>query len=54
MEKRGVELVEEEDQTKTAGKTKTCPDCGGVLNPKDLRYCDNCGTKPFEKRPQER
>lgn len=46
MEKLGVVL--DDDKTKTATKGKNCPKCGRKV---DGPYCDNCGTEPFEKRP---
>ena len=52
MEKRSVVL--DDENVKTSSETKTCPDCGGELNPLDPRYCDRCGTKPWEKKPDNK
>lgn len=49
MDKYSV-VLEEPELIKTSSKQKTCPDCGKEL--KDPQYCDNCGTKPFEKKPK--
>ncbi len=48
-EKYGVEYEKEDGKTKTASKGNSCPGCGTTL--KEDRHCENCGTKPFEKRP---
>jgi predicted amidophosphoribosyltransferase len=48
MEKLGV-VLEDEDLTKTASEGQTCPSCGAKLE--RPRYCRQCGTEPFEKRP---
>ena len=50
MEKRNV--VIDEDLSKTASTTQTCPKCGDALKQKD--YCDKCGTEPFEKQPPKK
>ena len=47
MEKRGV--VTDDEKTKTAEQDKKCPKCGATLN--EHSYCSNCGTEPFEKKP---
>lgn len=39
-----------DDTTKTA--SKGCPECGGkVETVGNVKMCENCGTKPFEKKP---
>lgn len=50
MEKLGV--VIDTSNVKTASKGSPCPGCGRKLE-KD-NYCDNCGTKPFEKQPEKK
>jgi hypothetical protein len=54
MEKYSV--VIDDEKTKTASEGKTCPKCGRALGTKDLNppipHCFNCGTEPFEKRPE--
>jgi uncharacterized OB-fold protein len=50
MEKLGVVLDTEKE--KTAGVTKSCPKCGTDLG-SNKTWCPNCGTEPFEKRPEE-
>lgn len=48
MEKLGVVRVDEDsnEKLKTASKDKLCPRCGRkVFEP---RYCDVCGTLPWE------
>jgi hypothetical protein len=47
MEKLGVVL--DDEKTKTAGQKLKCPKCGSDL-PRQ-KYCNKCGTEPFEKRP---
>jgi hypothetical protein len=49
MEKLGVVL--DDEKTKTAEKTGQikCPRCGA--DAPDC-HCPNCGTEPFEKRPE--
>lgn len=47
MEKRGVVL--DDALIKTGSKDKVCPTCGKPLT--EPSYCDSCGTKPFESRP---
>lgn len=49
MEKLGVVL--DDEKTKVAGQTKKCPKCGADLH-SESTYCVNCGTEPFEKRPE--
>jgi hypothetical protein len=48
MEKYGV-TYDNDEMVKTGGIGSNCPVCGKVLEKE--RYCDNCGTEPFEKRP---
>lgn len=49
MDKYGVEY--DDEKTKTADSEKKCPECGHVLDPSTPNYCENCGTRPFEKKP---
>ena len=52
MEKYAV--VMDDEKTKTASQDQKCPECGGrVIERKDLnvKVCEFCGTKPFEKKP---
>jgi ribosomal protein S27AE len=50
MEKYGVE--EDEEQSKQASVSKTCPSCGGKVEKHGNTFkCVNCGTEPFE--PEE-
>jgi len=55
MEKYGVE--EDQEKTKTASETVTCPDCGCALKDSQttggLLICEQCGTKPFEETDNE-
>lgn len=60
MEKYNV--VIDDEKTKTASTSKTCPDCGRELPGQGPNkngdvlppwFCSNCGTKPFEKRPNK-
>lgn len=48
MDKYSVVL--DNEKTKTASTSKTCPGCGGSLT--NETHCARCGTKPFEKRPE--
>ena len=54
MDKLGVVL--DEEKTKTAGTKKVCPECGADLSADNSKtdWCPNCGTKPFEKQPEEK
>jgi uncharacterized Zn finger protein (UPF0148 family) len=57
MDKYSVVL--DDEKTKTAGKSHKCPQCGTDLPSKDgdvtpPQYCPNCGTEPFEKRPERK
>ena len=49
MEKYGVVL--DQDLTKTASETQTCPECGTHLN--DQGFCDRHGSAPFEKKAEK-
>jgi ribosomal protein L37AE/L43A len=54
MDKYAVVL--DDEKTKTAGDAdhSTCPICGGRVtqgSEEAIPFCDNCGTKPFEKKP---
>jgi len=50
-EKFGVVLEDDEGMTKTGSIGSKCPKCGTTL--KKEKHCDECGTEPFEKRPEE-
>lgn len=50
MEKRAVVL--DDEITKTSSTSKTCPQCGQTLV--EESYCNKCGTRPFEKRPEKK
>jgi len=60
MEKYNVVL--DDEKTKTGATTKHCPQCGKDLSSQlepnrelevlPLWYCPNCGTEPFEKKPE--
>jgi hypothetical protein len=54
MEKRGVVL--DDEKTKQASTENHCPKCGAELG-KSVNFegpwCPNCGTEPFEKRPEQ-
>ncbi len=52
MDKYGVVLNPE--KTKTASETHHCPDCGRALDKSTPNYCEDCGTRPFEKRPEKK
>ena len=47
-------VVIDEEKTKTAATTKTCPECGHPTDKATPNYCVNCGTRPFEKRPEKK
>lgn len=49
MEKLGVVLDESLTKTSTVGSN--CPECGMKLT--KPQFCNTCGTKPFEKRPED-
>jgi uncharacterized Zn finger protein (UPF0148 family) len=50
MEKYGVVL--DDEKSKTAGSSKTCPKCGRALDTIEGQpWCPVDGTEPFEKRP---
>lgn len=51
MEKLGVVL--DDDKTKTASTSTSCPQCGGTIE-NGARWCPNCGTEPWEKRPEKK
>lgn len=53
MDKYGVTIEEDSDKTKTAAATQHCPDCGAELEKGGVPKCPNCGTRPFEKRPNK-
>jgi len=55
MEKYGVEFDDElVKQAEKLGEYR-CPKCGVKLgNSQPPTYCPNCGTEPFEKRPEVR
>lgn len=49
IEKYGV--VIDTEKTAEVKETKACPKCGKeIVTPP----CDNCGTEPFEKKPETR
>lgn len=50
MEKYGVQY--DDEKTKTASQSKTCPKCGSALSIEQLanRHCPKCGTEPWEKK----
>lgn len=58
MDKYAVEL--DNSLVKLASKGGNCPKCGRLLHAKDgasgafvpPQYCPDCGTEPFEKRPE--
>ena len=47
-------VVTEDEQVKTGSTEKNCPKCGKDISDPHLpaRYCPNCGTEPWEKRPE--
>jgi hypothetical protein len=49
MEKYGV--VTDDEKVKTGSETRHCPECGRTLDPSTPNYCEDCGTRPFEKQP---
>jgi ribosomal protein S27AE len=51
MDKYGVQF--DDEKTKTAATTSRCPKCGRGLSKMELleQHCPNCGTQPFEKKP---
>lgn len=49
MEKLNVVL--DDEKTKTASASKHCPSCGAELEKDNPSKCPSCGTEPFEKRP---
>ena len=50
MEKYSVAYDDELTKVSEVGKKGTfCPDCKQRIF--QDKYCNNCGTKPFEKRP---
>lgn len=56
MEKYAV--VIDDEKTKTASATDSCPKCGGKISygklvTREFPWCEKCGTEPFEKRPTE-
>ena len=55
MEKYGVETEDpQEGSGKTASKRSSCPTCGSPLElDANVPKCRACGTKPFEKKPEE-
>lgn len=52
MDKYNVEL--DEEKVKTGSTSKNCPECGRTLDPSTPNYCEDCGTRPFEKRQPEK
>lgn len=63
MEKYAV--VIDDEKTKTASTDNTCPKCGTRVGVQTLKqtftrtgpfipHCPNCGTEPFEKRPDSK
>lgn len=50
LDKYGV-VLEDEDNSKTAADRSRCPKCGEAVDPSTPRYCNSCGTEPWEKRP---
>lgn len=51
MEKRGVQL--DDEKTKTASTEQTCNQCGAITDKDDPAYCPACGTRPFERWPED-
>ncbi len=49
MDKYGVQY--DDEKVKAASQSKTCPQCGKPLDPTTPRFCKDCGTEPWEKRP---
>lgn len=49
MEKYGVQY--DDEKVKTGSDSQHCPQCGKVLEKSTPNYCEDCGTKPFEKQP---
>lgn len=58
MDKYSVVL--DDEKTKTSSTTQVCPKCGRKLithppaTTVEIPYCDNCGTEPFEKQPEQK
>lgn len=54
MDKLGVVFEEETIKTAAQKKVPSCPKCGEekVEYNQLLFWCPNCGTEPFEKRPE--
>ena len=55
MEKYNVQI---DEKSKTAGVSDgKCPECGGrviVRHDLNVPVCEFCGTKPFEKKPEQK
>jgi nucleoid DNA-binding protein len=52
LEMEKLNVVLDDEKTKTASETKHCPKCGTKLDEENPMKCPKCGTEPFEKRPQ--
>jgi predicted amidophosphoribosyltransferase len=53
MDKYGVEIEQDKTKTGEAGSSGKCPKCGRELPQDQPNYCNNCGTEPFERRPEK-
>jgi uncharacterized protein (DUF983 family) len=54
MEKLGV--VTDPEKTKTADKGERCPKCGKLAHydtNRNVPWCMECGTEPWEKKPEK-
>lgn len=52
MEKYGYEPDKPKDLEKRAGDKARCPSCGNLLTGHPP-VCPNCGSRPFERSPDE-
>lgn len=56
MEKLGVQIDEEKSKVAGAKKDESCPSCGAKAHwdpHRNVPWCPNCGTRPFEKSPNK-
>jgi ribosomal protein S27AE len=53
MDKYNV-VTDEDEMSKTAAKSGTCPKCGSKLTKEaNCAHCPKCGTAPFEGREEK-